>query len=152
MSSGQELVLEQEMERAATWDEAEMSDITQIKGGQVAWVWQDQIQRNSPGMWRLRAHRVLFRPASWSGMRRQNQQCSHSSGSTARKGRDAGVSGSKIIWVFICFSDRTMERMLREKKKKSELDTNKIGNEMLITNCLFLLGNPTELQNTHPPT
>lgn len=120
MSGSQELVLEQEMERAATWDEAEMSDITQIEGGQVAWVWQDQTQRNSPGTWRPRAHRVLFRPASWSGMRRQNQERRHSSGSTAQKGRDAGVSGSKIIWVFICFSERTMERMLREKKKKNK--------------------------------
>ena len=43
-----------------------------------------------------------------------------------------------------------MERMLR-KKKKNELDTNKTGDEMLITNCLFLVGHPTELQHIHPP-
>ena len=44
-----------------------------------------------------------------------------------------------------------MERMLRKKKKNNELDTNKIGDELLITNCLFLVGHPTELQHIHPP-
>ena len=40
-----------------------------------------------------------------------------------------------------------MERMLRKKKKNNKLDTNKIGDELLITNCLFLVGHPTELQH-----
>ena len=69
--------------------EAEMSDVTQIEGGQVACVWQEQIQKKNP--WRLKAHRGLLKTASWSGMRRQNWECRHSSGSTALKGRDAGV-------------------------------------------------------------
>ena len=54
------------------WDEAEMSDVTQTKGGQVACVWQERIQNNSPGMWQLKAPRVLLKTASWSGVRRQS--------------------------------------------------------------------------------